>query len=174
MIRKNKYLDELGIPRGNYGGNFVHEKRIKRLLQRIQYGFDYRDIFNMDISYAEWLYSHMRMYKDCSVHDDTYCSISFEGKEYTIAEAVDWIIEKTGIFLRHRYFIDVHFDYITRQPFIGRVMCKLNPPVRLYLKKYNNRYEQDPARYEEDGYKTEKDYIRAAELFLKIIGYCWM
>lgn len=167
-------MDELGIPRGLYGANFVHEKKMKRWGQRIRYGFDYRDIFNMDSAYAEWLYSHMRMYKDCSVHDDTYCSISFEGKEYTIAEAIDWIIEKTGIFLRHHYFIDAHFDYITRHPFIGRVMCKLNPEVRLYLQKYNSRYERDPDQYKEDRYKTEKDYIKAAELFLRIIGYCWM
>ena len=147
---------------------------MKRWGQRIQYGFDYRDIFNMDSAHAEWLYSHMRMYKDCSVHDDTSCSISFEGKEYTIAEAVDWIIEKTGIFLRHHYYIGAHFDYIIRHPFIGRVVCKLNPAVGLYLQKYNSRYEQDPDQYEEDSYKTEKDYIKAAELLLRIIGYCWM
>ena len=167
-------MDELGIPRGIYGGNFVHEKKMKRWRQRIQYGFDYRDIFNLDSTYAEWLYSHMRMYKEGSVHDDTYCSIAFEGKEYTIAEAVDWIVEKTGIFLRHHYYIDAHFDHITMKSFIGRVVSKFNPAVRLYLQEYDSRYEQDPDQYEEDRYKAEKDYIKAAELFLRIIGYCWM
>ena len=149
-------------------------KKMKRWRQRIQYGFDYRDIFNMDSTYAEWLYSHMRMYKEDSVHDDTYCSIAFEGKEYTIAEAVDWIVEKTGIFLRHHYYIDAHFDHITMKSFIRRVVSKFNPAVRLYLQEYDSRYEQDPDQYEEDRYKVEKDYIKAAELFLRIMGYCWM
>lgn len=174
MIRNNKYLDELGIPRGIYGGNFVHKKKMKRLRQRVQYGFDYRDILNMDVSYAEWLYSHMRMYKDCSVHDDTSCCISFEGKEYTIAEAVDWIVEKTGIYLRHEYYIDAHFNYIALHPVIGRVICKLNPSVGLYLQEYCSKYEQEPEQYEDDRYEAEKGYIKAAELFLIIIGYCWM
>lgn len=52
----------------------------------------------MDMSFAEWLYSHMRMYKDNSVHDDTMTTVTFDGKEYTIQEAVDWIIENTGEF----------------------------------------------------------------------------
>lgn len=86
--------------------------------QRFRYRFDYRDIFNMDLSLAEWLYSHMRMYKDNSVHDDTQNAVIFEGKEYTVEEAVDWIIEKTGAFLRHSYYIDTHFDYITEEEFI--------------------------------------------------------
>lgn len=60
-------MDELGIPRGIYGGNFDHEKKMKHWRQRIQYGFDYRYIFNMDSTYAEWLYSHMRMYKEGSI-----------------------------------------------------------------------------------------------------------
>ena len=77
MYRRNRYLDELGIPRSLYCGNFVREKKFYRLFQRYRYGFDYRDIFNMDASFAEWLYSHMRMYKDNSVHDDTMNSIVF-------------------------------------------------------------------------------------------------
>lgn len=76
--------------------------------------------FNMDMSFAEWLYSHMRMYKDNSVHDDTMTTVTFEGKEYTIQEAVDWIIENTGEFIRYGYYLDTHFDYITRYPLIGK------------------------------------------------------
>lgn len=174
LMRRNKYLDELGIPRGIYGGNFVHEKKLMRLRQRVRYGFDYCDIFNMDVSFAEWLYSHMRMYKDCSVHDDRANSVSFEGKEYTIEEAVDWIIEKTGIFLRHSYYIDAHFDYIARHPVIGKMICKLNPAVGLYFQEICNAYEQDPNIYEDDRYKAEEGYIKASEMFLKIIGHCWL
>ena len=69
MKRRNQYISQLGVPRRIYGGNFVTEKKLYRMCQRYRYGFDYRDIFNMDMSFAEWLYSHMRMYKDNSVHD---------------------------------------------------------------------------------------------------------
>ena len=83
MKRRNQYISQLGVPRRIYGGNFVTEKKLYRMRQRYRYGFDYRDIFNMDMSFAEWLYSHMRMYKDNSVHDDTMAAVIFDGKEYT-------------------------------------------------------------------------------------------
>ncbi len=91
--RRNQYISQLGVSRRIYGANFVTEKKLNRMRQRYRYGFDYRDIFNMDMSFAEWLYSHMRMYKDNSVHDDTMATVTFDGKEYTIQEAMDWIIE---------------------------------------------------------------------------------
>ena len=166
MYRKNRYLAELGIPRKIYCGDFVREKKFYRGLQRYRYGFDYRDIFNMDVSFAEWLYSHMRMYKDNSVHDDTTNSIVFEEGEYTIEEAVDWIIEKTGAFLKYSYYIDAHFDYITKHPVIEKLICKNNPFVRLYLEEYDWS--------EGNGYQIEDEYIKASKLFLEIMGYCWM
>ena len=137
MYRRNRYLDELGIPRSLYCGNFVRDKKFYRLLQRYRYGFGYRDIFNMDASFAEWLYSHMRMYKENSVHDDTMHSVVFDEDEYTIEEAVDWIIEKTGAFLKYSYYLDAHFDYITKHPVIGKLICKYSSSVRLYLEEYN-------------------------------------
>lgn len=166
MMRKNRYLDGLGIPRQIYCGNFVREKKFFRLFQRCCYGFDYRDIFNMDASFAEWLYSHMLMYKNNSVQDDASNSIIFEEKEYTIEEAVNWIIEKTGAFLKYCYYMDAHFDYITVHPLIGKLMCKLNPAVRLYLEEYDWS--------EENEYQIEVDYINAGKLFLEIMGFCWM
>ena len=76
MKRRNQYISQLGVSGRIYGGNFVTEKKLYRIHQRYRYGFDYRDIFNMDMSYAEWLYSHMRMYKDNSVHDDTMATVT--------------------------------------------------------------------------------------------------
>ena len=166
MNGRNRYLDELGIPRNIYGGNFIRKKKLYRLFQRWCYGFDYRDIFNMDVSFAEWLYSHMRMYKDNSVHDDNMNSIVFEDGEYTIEEAVDWIIERTGAFLKYSYYIDAHFDYITIHPLIGKLICKCSPSVRLYLEEYDWT--------EDNEYKIKEDYVKAGKLFLEIMGYCWM
>jgi len=98
MLRKNIYLDELGLSRKGYGGNFVKENKIKRFIERRKYGFDYRDVFNMDISFAEWLYSHMKMYKEHSVHGGS--NIEFEGRTYELDEAVDLVIDVTGDYLK--------------------------------------------------------------------------
>ena len=174
MKRRNRYLDELGIPRAIYAGNFVTEKKLHRMRQRFRYGFDYRDIFNMDSSFAEWLYSHMRMYKDNSVHDDTQNAVIFEEKEYTVEEAMDWIIEKTGAFLRHSYYIDTHFDYVTEHPIIGKLICRINPATRSYLQEYNKKYEDEYHRFEDDKYIIEEEFIKATKLFVEIMGYCWL
>ena len=57
----------------------------------------------------------------------------FLQKKNTIEEAVDWIIEKTGGFLKYSYYEDAHFDYITRYPFMGKIIGKINPSVKQYL-----------------------------------------
>lgn len=166
MKKRNRYLDELGIPRGVYAGNFVTEKKRYRLYQRYGYGFDYRDIFNMDVFFAEWLYSHMFMYREKSVHYDTMNVINFEGSEHTIEDAVDWIIEKTGEYLKYEYYVDAHFDYTTLHPFIGKVICRMKPSVRNYLEKYEWSEEKEC--------QIRNDYIKAVRLFLQIMGYCWL
>ncbi len=58
------------------------------------------------------------------------------------------------------------FDYVTRHPFKGKILCRLNPSVREYLENYDWS--------EEKKYKVQKDYINAGRLFLKIMGYCWL
>lgn len=108
MYKKNRYLDELGIPRRIYSGNFVRERKVYRLSQRYRYGFDYRDIFN----------------------------------------------------------VDAHFEYKTKHPMIGKLICKFNSAIRLYLDEYD--YPED------DGNQIVEDYIRASQLLLEIMGYCWM
>lgn len=168
MSRKNKYLDDLGIPRENYGGNFVHERKLLRFRQRRCYGFDYRDVFNMDSSFAEWLYSHMRMYRDNSVHDDTMNTVAFEGREYTIAEAVDLIIEKTGEFLKIYHYADVSFDYNQKNIVMKKLEKKLHPSVEAYLREYQNRWS------DEDEWKATAELKKAGRLYLEIMTYCWM
>ena len=166
MKRRNQYISQLGVPRRIYGGNFVTEKKLYRMCQRYRYGFDYRDIFNMDMSFAEWLYSHMRMYKDNSVHDDTMATVTFDGKEYTIQEVVDWIIENTGEFIRYGYYMDTHFDYITRYPLIGKMMSKFNSAVRMYLQEYE--------WLEDNECQITYNFIKAGRLFIEIMQYCWL
>ena len=99
-MRRNKYLDELGIPRDSYMGNFVRERKWIRWIERKKYGFDYSDTFNMKISFAEWLYCHLVHFEKWNKSDLEIHSIEFEGKNYTIGEAVTLIKEITADYLK--------------------------------------------------------------------------
>ena len=43
MKRRNQYISQLGVSIRIYGGNFVTGKKLYRMCQRYQYGFDYCD-----------------------------------------------------------------------------------------------------------------------------------
>lgn len=79
---------------------------------------------------------------------------------------MDYIIAKTGAFLKYSYYIEAHFDYKTKHPIIGKLICKCNPSVRVYLEEY--------AWSEDNEHQIEEDYIKAGKLFLEIVAYCWM
>ena len=97
---RDKYLDELGLCSKVYKGNFVKEKKVTRFLERRNYGYDYSDLINLKISFAEWLYSHMKHYEKWNKHDLEIHSVEFQGKEYTIGEALHTIIDISGDYLK--------------------------------------------------------------------------
>lgn len=57
------------------------------------------------------------------------------------------------------------FDYVTRHPFKGKILCRLNPSVREYLNYLTNLYRQKAAMGENDNNKPgeviEPDYVLA-------------
>lgn len=69
----NKYLEDLGIKRENHSINFCNDKDDPRQKswkkERKKYGFDSREVWNLDKTFIEWLYSHLRMYKDTTIID---------------------------------------------------------------------------------------------------------
>ena len=80
------------------------------------------------------------------------------------------IVEKTGVLLRHKYYLSHHFTF----QIIKRMIYKINPNVRSYLREYDRKYYDDYDRYEEDERQIEGDYIKAAKLFIRIMVYCWL
>lgn len=108
----------------------------------------------------------MRMYRENSIHDEELHTVIFEGNEFSIGEAIDWIIQKTGEYLQYKYYLDTYFDYVTRHPFKGKMLCRLNTSIREYLEDYDWSEEKE--------YEVEEDYIKAGRLFLEIMGYCWL
>ena len=98
-MKRNKYLDNLKIPIQNYGNNFVKEKKIQRFLERRKYGFDFRETIHMDIIFAEWLYSRLRMLMEQTHVDLEAKHIEFDGVRYTIGEAFEKIKTCTAEYL---------------------------------------------------------------------------
>ena len=76
MIR-NKYLDDLGIKRERYGSNFIKDNKLQRFIERRKYGFDYRETVNMDLIFAEWLYSRLTMLIEQTMDDLTCNTVDF-------------------------------------------------------------------------------------------------
>lgn len=98
-MQKNKYLDNIGIRRENYGSNFIKDRKVQRFIERMRYGFDYRDTVNMELLTAEVLYSRLKMLTDKTMDDLSFNHVEFEGKIYTIEEAFHRIMEACKDFL---------------------------------------------------------------------------
>lgn len=97
-MRRNKFLEDLGLKRTEYGTSFT-EKNDKRRKQwkkdRKKYGFDRRETWCLNRMFVEWLYSRLMMFnKANNVVDTSYYKFEWDGKEITQQEAIDLIIEK--------------------------------------------------------------------------------
>ena len=102
-IQRNKYLDELGIPVNEYGINFMDEndpRQEKWENERKEYGFDERETWNMHRIFAEWLYSHLKMYIDVCNVNLSFHKFNFDGEEFTQGEAIDFILERCEDYLK--------------------------------------------------------------------------
>ncbi len=102
-MQKCKYLDKLGLKRTDYGTNFVQDKRRNKYWkkQRRKYGFDEREVWNLDKTFIEWLYTHIKMYEDTAPVDLEYHKILYKGEELTQLEAMDQISELCTEILLH-------------------------------------------------------------------------
>ncbi len=112
LEQRNKYLEDIGLKPWEYGVNWTVDNEKKQLKiwkkQRKKYGFDDRETYELHDIYAEWLYSHLKMYKKTAsgLVDLTYHTIDFEGRTYTEIEAIDRVLKWTEYFLKNRDDVD--------------------------------------------------------------------
>ena len=107
--QRNKYLEDIGLKPWEYGVNWTVDNEKKQFRkwkkQRKKYGFDDRETYSMFTIYAEWPYSHLRMYKKTADKigrsDLTYHTIEFEGKTYIQLEAIDKALKWTKYSLKN-------------------------------------------------------------------------
>lgn len=104
MIMKNKYLEELGLKKGEYGlydpeKNDKRKKKWKK--QRKKFGFDERETWNLNDTMVEWMYSHLMMYTEIGgkTVDLNYHTFDFNGRMFSELEAIEFIKEKCRRYL---------------------------------------------------------------------------
>ena len=130
-MQKNKYLDILGIKRKNYGSNFVKENKIQRFFERRKYGFDYRQTINMDLMFAEWLYSRLMMLLEQTDDDLTFNSIEFEGEKYTIERAIHRILKATSEYLYFYEELDMYSEEVEEDDIV-HIQNEMKEATRLW------------------------------------------
>lgn len=80
---------------------------MQRFFECRKYGFDYRETINMDLMFAEWIYSRLMMLVEQTEDDLTFHSVEFEGEKYTIEKAIQRILNATRNYLYFYEHVDV-------------------------------------------------------------------
>lgn len=107
-MKHNKYLDKLGLKITDYGTNWCTDKNDKRKKkwkkERKEYGFDSRETWNLNTTFVEWLYSHLKMYKKEANKkvDLTYHKFMWKGQEITQLDAINLIIKECEFYLLNK------------------------------------------------------------------------
>lgn len=101
IFQKNKYLEELGLKKKDYGVNWVSRRDVRLRCfnyEKEMYGFCSAETWNMDRIFCEWLYSHCKMYleKVEGIVDLEFHCVEIDGEEVTQLECIQRIIKLTG------------------------------------------------------------------------------
>lgn len=97
----NKYIKDLGINEENTPWGWdINDKRKKE--QCDAYGFDERETWALNLTFAMWLYSRVSMFKEkaSKIIKLDYHKFTIDDKEYTQIEMIDLILENTESYLK--------------------------------------------------------------------------
>ncbi len=110
-MQKHKYLTDLGLKDNEIMQNICEpdedrEPRWKE--QREKYGFDDRETWGLDVSFCQWLYERLMMYKEIGGQtiDLNFHKFNIYGNNMTQLECIDMIIELLIPYLTHLDDID--------------------------------------------------------------------
>lgn len=101
IFQKNKYLEDLGLKKEDYGLNWLSkdDDRLKDFNdEKKMYGFCSAETWNMDRIFCEWLYSHCKMYLEKVegiINMEFHC-VEIDGEEVTQLQCIQRIIKLTG------------------------------------------------------------------------------
>lgn len=167
MIR-NKYLDDLGIKRERYGSNFIKSHKLQRFIERRKYGFDYKETVNMDVIFAEWLYSRLTILIEQTMDDLTFNTVDFGGKTYSIDQAIHRILKATKDYI---WYNDMVWGYTEEPPEeeIEQIINEMKAATHLWaeIMAYCDRcvVSKRTLRHWE---KDDKTYKRIGDKFVEV------
>lgn len=102
----NFYLAELGVPKKDQVCTFASDKDERSAtwsMQRKVFGQDETELWSLDTTFLQWMYCHVRMFKDiggCEGHMET---IPWDGVDLMLPQALDILIDITGRAILHQY-----------------------------------------------------------------------
>jgi hypothetical protein len=99
---KNKYMEDLGIEKRHYGTNFCSDDDKRSpdwAFEKTLFGFDQRETWNLNYTFIEWLYTRLMMFCEVNIIDTSYHKIEWQGKELTMQECIDILINVSKEFL---------------------------------------------------------------------------
>ena len=101
IFQKNKYLEELGLKKKDYGVNWLSKSDYRMRdfnYEKEMYGFCSAETWNMDRIFCEWLYSHCKMYLEITDGkvDLEFHSVEIDGEEVTQLQCIQRILKLTG------------------------------------------------------------------------------
>lgn len=104
MMKRNKYLEEIGLKEGQYGlykPKRTDKRRKEWKKQRKEYGFDERETWNLNGTMAEWIYSHLMMFTEIGgkTVDLNYNTFEYNDRNFTLYEAIEYIKDRCREYL---------------------------------------------------------------------------
>lgn len=131
-MKRNKYLEALGISIKNYGSNFIKKRKLQRFFERRKYGFDFRETINMDLMFAEWLYSRLTMLKEQTMGDLNFHLVVFEGRIYTIEQGINRILKAAKEYLCHYEIIDTDGEEEISEIVLDKIVEEMKTATRMW------------------------------------------
>lgn len=100
------YLDELESPPYAFSEVAYNDERAEKWEEeKVIYGFDSTETWNLNYTFYAWLYEHLRMYQDkaSKIVDLHYHKFEWKEKEYYQDEIIEMILDHIRFFFSEDY-----------------------------------------------------------------------
>ena len=93
----HKYLENI-LPKGKSPYDFEFDDEIRNQKwesERLEYGFDEREMWNLDFTFFCWLYERLRKYREVSPADLSCKIVKVNNEEKNLGEWIDIMINNS-------------------------------------------------------------------------------
>lgn len=118
-----KYLEEIGITDTPETWLPDDERQQDWANERKTYGFDMREIFNLDHTFYLWLYERVKMYLETAPNDLDFHKFDYDGREYTQGQMIKLLLKYL-----EEYFNN-NCEYTDTTCKIGEIWGKILPTM---------------------------------------------